>query len=147
AASSRHGLKATTDHRCRCSADRAMSDHHPDCYIGQPLRRREDVRFVRGEGRYVDDVLPPRTAWCCFVRSPHASARIRSINTARAAALPSTLLVLTAADWEAAGHGELTVVHPMPFGDGRPMNEAPRPAFARDKVRSEEHTSELQSHL
>jgi carbon-monoxide dehydrogenase large subunit len=111
-----------------------MSDHHPDCYIGQPLRRREDVRFVRGEGRYVDDVLPPRTAWCCFVRSPHASARIRSINTARAAALPSTLLVLTAADWEAAGHGELTVVHPMPFGDGRPMNEAPRPCFARDAV-------------
>ena len=35
----------------------------PDCYIGRPLRRREDFRFVRGEGRYVDDILPPRTAW------------------------------------------------------------------------------------
>jgi carbon-monoxide dehydrogenase large subunit len=105
-----------------------------DAYIGRPLRRREDVRFVRGEGRYVDDILPPRTAYCAFVRSPHASARIRAIDTTRAAALPGTLLVLTAADWEAAGHGELTVVHPMPFGDGRPMNEAPRPAFARDTV-------------
>src|SRR6202011_2073822 len=72
--------------------------------------------------------------WCCFVRSPHASARIRSIDTTRAAALPGTLKVLTAADWERAGHGELTVVHPMPFGDGRPMNCSPRPAFARDKV-------------
>jgi carbon-monoxide dehydrogenase large subunit len=113
-----------------------MSDRErePDRHIGQPLRRREDVRFVRGEGRYVDDILPPRTAWCCFVRSPHAHARIRAIDTARAAALPDTLKVLTAADWDAAGHGELTVVHPMPFGDGRPMNEAPRPAFARETV-------------
>jgi carbon-monoxide dehydrogenase large subunit len=49
-------------------------------------------------------------------------------------ALPGALLVLTAADWERAGHGELTIVHPMPFGDGRPMNSAPRPAFARDKL-------------
>src|SRR5215472_16190422 len=106
----------------------------PDCYIGQPLRRREDVRFVRGEGRFVDDIQLPRTAWCCFVRSPHAHARIRAIDTTRAAALSETLLVLTAKDWDAAGHGELTVVHPMPFGDGRPMNDAPRPAFARDTV-------------
>ncbi len=111
-----------------------MSDRRPDAYIGQPLRRREDLRFLRGEGHYVDDVLPPRTAWCCFVRSPHAHARIRAIDTARAKALPGTLLVLTAADWDAAGHGELTVVHPMRFGDGRPMNEAPRPCFARDTV-------------
>jgi carbon-monoxide dehydrogenase large subunit len=45
------------------------------------------------------------------------------------------LLTLTAEDWKRAGHGELTVVHPMPFSDGRPMNNAPRPAFAADKVR------------
>src|SRR5262249_32898195 len=111
-----------------------MSDRHPDAYVGRPLRRREDVRFVRGEGRFVDDILPARTASCAFVRSPHASARIRAIDTSRAAALPGTLLVLTAADWDAAGHGELTVVHPMPFGDGRPMNEAPRPCFAQETV-------------
>ena len=48
--------------------------------------------------------------------------------------MPGVLLTLTAEDWDKAGHGELTVVHPMPFGDGRPMNCAPRPAFARDKV-------------
>src|ERR1051325_2574569 len=113
------------------SSDRSDA---PDGYIGRPLRRREDFRFVRGEGRYVDDILPARTAYCAFVRSPHASARIRAIDTSRAAALPDTLLVLTAADWDAAGHGEFTVVHPMPFGDGRPMNDAPRPAFARDTV-------------
>ena len=103
--------------------------------IGKPLRRREDVRFVQGRGRYVDDIELPGTAWCAFVRSPHAHARIRSVSTRAAAAQPGVLLTLTAEDWARAGHGELTVVHPMPFSDGRPMNAAPRPAFARDKVR------------
>ena len=105
-----------------------------DGYIGQPLRRREDVRFVQGKGRYVDDLLLPGVAWCAFVRSPHAHARILAVSTQAAAARPGVLLTLTAQDWAKAGHGELTVVHPMPFGDGRPMNSAPRPAFARDKV-------------
>src|SRR5258708_35618269 len=102
--------------------------------IGKPLRRREDIRFVQGRGRYVDDVSLPGTAWCIFVRSPHAHARIRSIATEAASRMPGVLLTLTADDWDKAGHGELTVVHPMPFGDGRAMNCAPRPAFARDKV-------------
>jgi carbon-monoxide dehydrogenase large subunit len=105
-----------------------------DDYLGKPLRRREDIRFVQGRGRYVDDVLLPGTAWCAFVRSPHAHARMRSVTTAAAAAMPGVLLALTADDWMRAGHGALTVVHPMPFGDGRPMNAAPRPAFARGKV-------------
>jgi len=104
-------------------------------FIGRPLRRREDVRFVRGKGRYVDDIVLPGTAWCAFVRSPHAHARIRSISTAAARQRPDVLLTLSAEDWAGAGHGELTVVHPMGFSDGRPMNAAPRPAFARDKVR------------
>jgi carbon-monoxide dehydrogenase large subunit len=106
----------------------------PEGYIGRPLRRREDARFVQGRGLYVDDVVLPALAWCAFVRSPHAHARIRSISTRVAASRPGVLLTLTTEDWAKAGHGELTVVHPMPFGDGRPMNAAPRPAFARDKV-------------
>src|SRR6202035_9266 len=61
-------------------------------------------------------------------------ARIRAISTKTAAVMPGVLLTLTAEDWKRAGHGELTVVHPMPFSDGRPMNNAPRPAFAGDKV-------------
>jgi aerobic carbon-monoxide dehydrogenase large subunit len=105
-----------------------------DGYIGKPLRRREDARFVRGQGLYVDDVVLPGLVWCAFVRSPHAHARISSLSTRAAAARPGVLLTLTADDWAKAGHGELTVVHPMQFGGGRPMNAAPRPAFARDKV-------------
>jgi aerobic carbon-monoxide dehydrogenase large subunit len=113
------------------ASDRA---HTSSGYVGQPLRRREDVRFVQGRGRYVDDIALPNSAHCVFVRSSHAHARIRAIATQAAAALPGVLLILTARDWDAAGHGELTVVHPMPFGDGRPMNCASRPAFARDTV-------------
>jgi aerobic carbon-monoxide dehydrogenase large subunit len=104
-------------------------------YVGKPLRRREDARFLRGRGQFVDDVAPPGTAWCAFVRSPHAHAAIRKISTEAAARMSGVLLTLTAEDWKRAGHGELTVVHPMPFSDGRPMNNAPRPAFAGDKVR------------
>jgi aerobic carbon-monoxide dehydrogenase large subunit len=103
-------------------------------YIGRPLRRREDARLVRGRGQFVDDIAPPQTAWCAFVRSPHAHARISKLSTSAAAAMPGVLLVLTAEDWKRAGLGELTVVHPMPFSDGRPMNGVPRPAFANGKV-------------
>ncbi len=104
-------------------------------FVGRPLRRREDVRLLRGRGHFVDDVALPGAVWCAFVRSPHAHARIRSVAVDTARNLPGVLSTLTAADWKRAGHGELTIVHPMPFGDGRPMNGVPRPAFAHDKVR------------
>ena len=104
-------------------------------YIGRPLRRREDFRFLRGGGRYVDDLALPGMAWCAFVRSPHAHARLGRVGADAVRAMPGVLRVLTREDWRAAGLGELVVVHPMPFGDGRPMNEAPRPAFASGKVR------------
>jgi carbon-monoxide dehydrogenase large subunit len=103
-------------------------------FVGKPLHRREDARLLQGKGRFVDDLAPPGALWCAFVRSPHAHARIRGISTGAAAKMPGVLLTLTAEDWKSAGHGELKVVHPMPFSDGRPMNEAPRPAFASRKV-------------
>ena len=102
-------------------------------YVGQRLRRREDDKFLKGCGRFVDDIEPAGTAHIAFVRSPHAHARIRGIDSA-AAALPGVLRVLTAADWQAAGLGALICVHPMPFSDGRPMNEVLRPSLASGKV-------------
>ena len=104
-------------------------------YVGQALRRREDVRFLAGDGKFVDDIAAPAGAALAFLRSPHAHARIRGIDTRRARAIPGVLRIVTAADWAAAGLGKLVCVHPMPFGDGRPMNEALRPAFASGKVR------------
>jgi carbon-monoxide dehydrogenase large subunit len=102
--------------------------------VGEPIIRREDVRFLTGAGNFVDDIKLAGTAWIAFVRSPHAHARIRAIDTAPAAAMPGVVKVLTAADWEAAGLGQLTCVHPMPFSDGRPMNEVLRSCFVKDRV-------------
>jgi carbon-monoxide dehydrogenase large subunit len=103
-------------------------------YIGQPVRRKEDLRFLTGHGCFVDDVALPNTAYAAFVRSPHAHARIVRIDCARARKLPGVLAVLTAKDWIAAGLGELRVKHPVPFSDGRPSNTVARPALANDRV-------------
>ncbi|MBM3485055.1 MAG: xanthine dehydrogenase family protein [Alphaproteobacteria bacterium] len=103
-------------------------------YFGKALRRPEDRRFITGRGRYVDDIRLPDMLHAAFVRSPHAHARILSVDASPARAHAGVLRVLTIADWEQAGLGKLVCVHPMPFSDGRPMNEKLKPIFAKDKV-------------
>ena len=66
--------------------------------IGQPVRRREDLRLVRGNGRYTADENLPGQVYAVMVRSPHAHARIRSIATDDAKAAPGVIAVLTGAD-------------------------------------------------
>ena len=66
--------------------------------IGQPLLRREDYRLLTGQGRYLDDIAVPALLHACFVRSPYAHARIRSIDTARAHAMPGVVAVVSAAE-------------------------------------------------
>ncbi len=66
--------------------------------IGQPVRRREDLRLLTGKGRYSDDVNLPGQAYAAMVRSPHAHALIRAIDIAAARAMPGVLAVLTADD-------------------------------------------------
>ena len=56
--------------------------------VGQPVRRVEDRRFLTGRGRYLDDIVRPRQAHAAMLRSPHAHARIRAIDTAAAKAAP-----------------------------------------------------------
>ena len=75
----------------------------PPHEIGAPRRRVEDRRLLTGEGRFTDDVAPAGAARAFVVRSPHAHARIRAIDTSRAAALPGVLAVLTGADAAADG--------------------------------------------
>ena len=104
-------------------------------YIGKSVLRDEDFRFLRGLGRYVDDVKAPGALWAAFVRSPHAHARIVAVDGAAAAAMPGVIAVLTGEDWAAAGFGDLPCIAPENFADGRPMNEALRPVFATQKVR------------
>jgi aerobic carbon-monoxide dehydrogenase large subunit len=75
--------------------------------IGQPVRRKEDFRLLTGRGSFVDDLAPPGLVHAVFVRSPHAHARIRSIDTRAALAAPGVLAVLTGSDYRADGLGPI----------------------------------------
>ena len=81
--------------------------------FGKPVRRVEDGRLLVGGGRYSDDVDAPGQAYACFVRSPHAHARIVRIDAAAALKTPGVLAVLTGAD--AAADGLKPIPHrPVP---------------------------------
>ena len=76
----------------------------PQKWIGRPLPRLEDARFLRGEGRFTDDINLPGQVWCVFIRSPHAHAEIRSVDCAAGLQAAGVLAILTGADYVAAGH-------------------------------------------
>src|SRR5215204_4360288 len=103
--------------------------------VGQGVPRFEDPRLLRGGGRYVDDVVLPGMAFGYVLRSPHAHARIRSIDTAAANSTPGVLTVLTGADWQASGFGDLPVPGGMKRRDGSAMYRSPYPALVKDHVR------------
>ena len=106
-----------------------------DYAIGQAVPRFEDLRLVRGGGRYVDDISLPGMAFGHVLRSPHAHARIRAIDTSKAKAAPGVLTVLTGADWAASGFGDLPVPAGMKLRDGSPMYRPKCPALVKDRVR------------
>ncbi|MEP6996759.1 MAG: xanthine dehydrogenase family protein molybdopterin-binding subunit [Betaproteobacteria bacterium] len=101
--------------------------------VGQSVRRKEDYRFLTGTGQFTDDINPQHHTHAYFLRSPHAHARIRSIDTAKAKAAPGVIAVCTGDD--------LTGVNGLPCGwlitgtDGQPMKEPPHPILAQGKVR------------
>ncbi|HYB65932.1 MAG TPA: xanthine dehydrogenase family protein molybdopterin-binding subunit [Steroidobacteraceae bacterium] len=101
--------------------------------IGQPVERKEDYRFLTGAGQYTDDITLPQQSYACFLRSPHAHARIRSVDTAAALASPGVLAVFTAKDL--AGIGGLPCGWLIKSLDGSPMKEPKHPVLAEDKVR------------
>src|SRR5688572_18531712 len=79
-------------------------------YIGRSVLRFEDLRLVRGNGQYTDDLALPRQTSAYFVRSPHAHAKLIAINTAAARSLPGVLAVFTGADYLADGCGPIPQV-------------------------------------
>jgi carbon-monoxide dehydrogenase large subunit len=81
-------------------------------WTGQPLRRREDERLLRGVGRYVTDVLPVGCLHLVFLRSPYAQAGIRSIDADAARGAPDVVAVLTAADLAAVGQATVNPLVP-----------------------------------
>jgi carbon-monoxide dehydrogenase large subunit len=76
--------------------------------IGKSIKRREDPRFITGRGTYVDDVKLPGTTYAVFIRSPHAYARIKGIDSAAAAKHPGVVAIFTGAD--------MTGVNSLPCG-------------------------------
>src|SRR5258705_1852639 len=78
-----------------------------DRLFGKSIKRREDPRFITGRGQYVDDLKLPGLTYAAFVRSPHAHAKIRKIDTAAAARHPGVVAVCTSKD--------MTRVNSMPY--------------------------------
>ncbi|MBC5766872.1 xanthine dehydrogenase family protein molybdopterin-binding subunit [Ramlibacter albus] len=103
-------------------------------HIGEAVRRKEDYRFLTGSGQYTDDVNLPNQRCAVFVRSPHAHAMIKSIDTSRADGMPGVAKIFTGKDLDGKMGG-------LPCGwlitstDGTPMKEPPHPVLAVGKVR------------
>jgi carbon-monoxide dehydrogenase large subunit len=104
--------------------------------IGQPVPRTEDPRFLKGRGRYVDDLQPPSLAHGFVLRSPHAHARIKSIDASQAKRTPGVLAVLTGGDARADGLGLLPcTAPPVAFGGPPKAFMALHPILPNDRVR------------
>ncbi len=103
--------------------------------IGQSVPRFEDPRLLRGGGQYVDDIVLPRMAFGHVLRSPHAHAKIRKIDTTAAKAAPGVLAVLTGEDWIKSGWGDMPVPATHKRRDGSPNFQPPYPALVKDRVR------------
>jgi aerobic carbon-monoxide dehydrogenase large subunit len=102
-------------------------------FIGKSVERKEDYRFLTGQGQYTDDVALPNQSYGYFLRSPHAHAALRKVDTSAAAKAPGVLAVFTGKDFEAVGG--------LPCGwlinnlDGTPMKEPKHAVLAADKAR------------
>ena len=107
----------------------------PQSPIGQPLKRREDARFLTGAGQYTDDVVLPGQTYAVFVRSPYAHARIVSIDAGKALKAPGVHKVFTGADLAEAKVNGLPCGWQIHSKDGSPMKEPPHPVLAQGKVR------------
>ena len=103
--------------------------------IGARIQRKEDYRFLTGAGQYTDDVTLPGQTHAVFVRSPHAHAKIKSVNTASAKAATGVLAVYTGEDVAAAKLGGLPCGWLITDVNGQPMKEPPHPVLAQGKVR------------
>ena len=100
--------------------------------VGQPVLRKDDARLLVGDGCYSDDVNLPGQAYACFVRSPHAHARVGRIDTAAALATPGVIAVLTGADAVADGL--------------KPLTHSPMPANPHEEIVRRQHVAFLAPH-
>ncbi|MCA3322953.1 MAG: xanthine dehydrogenase family protein molybdopterin-binding subunit [Roseomonas sp.] len=102
---------------------------------GQAVRRLEDGPLLAGAGRFTNDEALPGQAHLVFLRSPHAHARIMSVDTSAARAMPGVVAILTGEDVAAAGLKSLGVALPFKRPDGSDLAAPPRPILAHGLVR------------
>src|SRR5215831_1372522 len=105
--------------------------------IGAAVRRKEDLRFITGKGQYTDDISRAGETRAVFVRSPHAHAKIKSVDAAAAKNMPGVLAVLTGAELANDKIGNLICGWMIHSKDGSPMKMSPHPAIAHGKVNHE----------
>ena len=103
--------------------------------LAQPVRRVEDPRLLKGNGRYTDDISLPGMLWGAVLRSPHAAAKLGAIDASGALAMPGVVGVYTGADLAADGIGGLPCAIPLKNRDGSPRFDPPHPVLASGFVR------------
>jgi len=103
--------------------------------VGRAVRRVEDLRLLRGQGRFADDLAPRDALFARFLRSPHAHAEIGSIDASAALAVPGVVAVVTGEDLRRAGRGALPCLISFPQADGKPPRYPPRFALPADRAR------------
>ncbi|HTH98796.1 MAG TPA: molybdopterin cofactor-binding domain-containing protein, partial [Stellaceae bacterium] len=123
-----------------------MGGGHMGGYIGKPIPRVEDLRFVRGQGRYTDDLADRDAVWAYFARTNHAHAKILATDVQAASRMPGVVAVLTIDDYLADGHNPMHHV-PIPADavdskqpafkatPASPIFDGPHMPLAKDKVR------------
>jgi carbon-monoxide dehydrogenase large subunit len=103
--------------------------------IGQRVARREDAALLTGRARFIDDIDLPGQVHAYFLRSPHAHARIESIDIAAAVGLSGVVAVFTGADIQADGFGRVQAPAALKSKDGTPLHNPPQFAITADKAR------------
>jgi aerobic carbon-monoxide dehydrogenase large subunit len=103
--------------------------------IGASVRRKEDPRFLMGRGTYTDDINRPHQTYAHILRSPHAHAQLKKVDTSKAKKAPGVVAIFTGADFAADKHGGLPCGWLVHNKDGTPMAEPPHPPLAVERVR------------
>src|SRR5262249_29861412 len=121
---------SASSRRCLTPASITRSDAMKNTFIGQPMERREDLRFLRGRGVYVDDVAMPGLLYAVILRSSVAHGRLVSVDASAALKMPGVHAVITAADLK--GGVPIIPMRLQPIPEFKPFVQ---PVIAYEKVR------------